>query len=119
MNGSTFERLGGFARVRLLVAMSIAKQKEAEYMLESCSRMVERQTRALEQEKERAEKLLLNIMPRQVYAELKEFGTTTPQSFETASVLMSDFVGFTGMAISRDPGAVALLLLQLRRLRRG
>jgi adenylate cyclase len=96
----------GEDEVILVEAMSIAKQKEAEYMLESYSRMVERQTRALEQEKERAEKLLLNIMPRQVYAELKEFGTTTPQSFETASVLMLDFVGFTEMAISRDPGAL-------------
>jgi hypothetical protein len=61
---------------------SIGKQKEAEYMLDSYSRMVERQTRALEQEKERVEKLLLNIMPRRVYEELKDFGTTTPQSFD-------------------------------------
>jgi adenylate cyclase len=87
-------------------AMSISKQKEAEYMLDSYSRMVERQTRALEQEKERVEKLLLNIMPRRVYEELKDSGTTTPQSFESASVLLLDFVGFTDMAISRDPGAL-------------
>jgi adenylate cyclase len=87
-------------------AMGIAKQKEAEYMLDSYSRMVERQTRALEQEKERSEKLLLNIMPRRVYEELKDFGTTTPQTFASASVLMLDFVGFTEMAISRDPSAM-------------
>lgn len=87
-------------------ATSIAKQKEAEFMLDSYSRMVERQTRALQQEKERADRLLLNIMPRRVYDELKEFGTTTPQSFSSASVLMLDFVGFTDMAISRDPGAL-------------
>jgi adenylate cyclase len=86
--------------------VSITKQKEAEYMLDSYSRMVERQTRALEQEKERVEKLLLNIMPRRVYEELKDFGTTTPQAFESASVLLLDFVGFTEMAISRDPGAL-------------
>jgi adenylate cyclase len=87
-------------------AVSIAKQKEAEYLLDSYSRMVERQTRALEQEKARVEKLLLNIMPRRVYEELKDFGTTTPQSFESASVLLLDFVGFTDMAIARDPGAL-------------
>jgi adenylate cyclase len=87
-------------------AVSISKQKEAEYMLDSYSRMVERQTRALEQEKERVEKLLLNIMPRRVYEELKDSGTTTPQSFPSASVLMLDFVGFTDMAVSRDPGAL-------------
>jgi adenylate cyclase len=92
--------------VVLVEATSIAKQKEAEYMLDSYSRMVERQTRALEQEKERVEKLLLNIMPRSIYEELKDFGTTTPQSFPSVSVLMLDFVGFTEMAVSRDPSAL-------------
>jgi adenylate cyclase len=98
-------RLAG-EEVVLAEGVNISKQKEAEYMLDSYSRMVERQTRALEQEKERADKLLLNIMPRSVYEELKDFGTTTPQSFESASVLLLDFVGFTDMAISRDPGAL-------------
>jgi class 3 adenylate cyclase len=51
------------------------------------------------------EKLLLNIMPRSVYEELKDFGTTTPQRFEQASILMLDFVGFTEMAIANDPSA--------------
>jgi adenylate cyclase len=90
----------------IVEATAIGKQKEAEYMLDSYSRMVERQTRALQQEKERVDRLLLNIMPRRVYDELKEFGTTTPQSFTTASVIMLDFVGFTEMAVSRDPGAL-------------
>jgi adenylate cyclase len=85
-------------------AISIAKEKEAEYMLDSYAKLSERQARALEQEKERAERLLLNIMPRRVFEELKDFGTTTPQSFGSASVLMLDFVGFTEMAISREPG---------------
>jgi adenylate cyclase len=61
---------------------------------------VERQTRALEQEKERIEKLRLKIMPRTVDEELEDFGTTTPRSFEFASVLMLDVVGFTEL-ISR------------------
>jgi adenylate cyclase len=95
--------VAGTAAVLAEVA-NISKQKEAEYMLDSYSRLAERQTRAVEQEKERAEKLLLNIMPRRIYEELKEFGTTTPQSFQSSSVLLLDFVGFTEMAISRDPG---------------
>jgi adenylate cyclase len=90
--------------VVLVQAHNITKQREAEYMLDSYSRLMERQARALEQEKERAERLLLNIMPRSVAAELRDFGTTTPQSFKAASVLMLDFVGFTEMAISREPG---------------
>jgi adenylate cyclase len=90
----------------IVEARDIARQKEAEYMLDSYSRLVERKTREIEQEKERAEKLLLNIMPRRVYEELKDFGTTTPQSFESVSVLMLDFTGFTEMAISREPSAL-------------
>ncbi|HUF70923.1 MAG TPA: adenylate/guanylate cyclase domain-containing protein [Longimicrobiales bacterium] len=90
----------------LIEAQSIAKQKEAEYMLDSYSRLVERKTRELEQEKERAERLLLNIMPRRVYEELREFGTTTPQAFDEVSVLLLDFAGFTEMAIAREPTAL-------------
>jgi adenylate cyclase len=96
----------GPAEAVLAEAVPITRQKEAEYMLDSYSRMVERQNRALEQERTRADRLLLNIMPRRVYEELKEFGTTTPQSFPSASVLLLDFVGFTERAISRDPAAL-------------
>lgn len=84
---------------------NITKQKEAEYMLDSYSRMAEKNAREVQREKERVEKLLLNIMPHTVYEELRDFGTTTPQRFDQASVLMLDFVGFTEMAISSDPGA--------------
>ena len=52
---------------------------------------------------ERFRSLLLNIMPRQVYDEWKEFGVTTPQKFEEASVLMLDFVGFTRMSVIHEP----------------
>ncbi|CAN5708173.1 hypothetical protein BH23GEM9_BH23GEM9_17380 [soil metagenome] len=97
---------GATDRLLLVEAHDISKQKEVEYMLDSYSRLMERQARELAQEKERAERLLLNIMPRSVAAELNDFGTTTPQSFDSASVLMLDFVGFTEMAISRDPGAL-------------
>ena len=90
----------------LLEGKNISKQREAEYMLDSYSRMSEKNARELQREKERVEKLLLNIMPRTVYEELKDYGTTTPQKFDSASVLMLDFVDFTDMAIARDPGAL-------------
>lgn len=84
----------------------ISKQKQAEYMLESYSKLAERNAKDLEREKERAERLLLNIMPRSVYEEMRDYGTVTPQLFEHASILMIDFVGHTEMAISRDPAAL-------------
>ena len=90
----------------ILEAQNISKIKELEYMIESYSKMVEKQNRTLAREKERVEKLLLNVMPKSVYEELKTFGVTTPQKYENASVLMLDFVGFTDMAISQDPAGI-------------
>lgn len=90
----------------ILECQNISKMKELEYMIESYSRMVEKQNRTLEREKERVEKLLLNVMPKSVYEELKTFGVTTPQRYEQASVLMLDFVGFTDMAIADDPAGI-------------
>ena len=84
----------------------IAKRRQAEYMLESYSHMAEKNASDLRREKERVEKLLLNIMPRSVYEEMKDYGTVTPQRFDDASILMLDFVDFTEMAVSRDPSAL-------------
>lgn len=92
--------------VLILECQNISKIKELEYMIESYSGMVEKQNRTLEREKERVEKLLLNIMPKKVYEELKTFGVTAPQKYEQASVLMLDFVGFTDMAIFEDPAGI-------------
>ena len=90
----------------LVECHDISKQKQAEYLLDSYSKLQEKHTRELRREKERGEKLLLNIMPRSVYEEMRDFGTTTPQRFESASVMLLDFVGFTDMAISHDPGGL-------------
>jgi adenylate cyclase len=90
----------------LVQVQSIGKEMEVQYMLDSYSRLAEKNAHELEKEKDRVEKLLLNIMPRAVVEELKEYGTATPQRFEAVSVLMLDFVGFTEMTISSDPSAI-------------
>ncbi|MEX2426474.1 MAG: adenylate/guanylate cyclase domain-containing protein [Thermomicrobiaceae bacterium] len=84
----------------------VSRQKQAEYLLESYSRMAEKNARDIQREKERVERLLLNIMPRSVYDEMKDYGTVTPQVFNNATILMLDFVGSTEKKISRDPGAL-------------
>ncbi len=88
----------------IVECFDISKRKQSEYMLESYSQVSERNTRELQREKDRVEKLLLNIMPRSVYEEMKDYGTTTPARFDAATVLLLDFVGFTDMAVSREPG---------------
>ena len=75
-------------------------------MLDSYSKLAEKNARDLEKEKDRVEKLLLNIMPRPVFEEMKEYGTATPQRFDAVSILMLDFVGFTDMTIAQDATAI-------------
>lgn len=92
---------------RLVVeCQDVTKRKEAEHMLDSYARMVEKHTREVQRERERAEKLLLNIMPRAVFEEMKEFGSVAPQQFDNATILMLDFAGHTDMAVSREAGAL-------------
>jgi class 3 adenylate cyclase len=90
----------------LTEAYDITKEKESQYMLESYSRLAEKNARKLESEKNRVERLLLNIMPKSIYEELKDSGVTSPQRFEGATILMLDFVRFTDMTISQDPSAL-------------
>ncbi len=94
----------------VLEGQNVSKLRELEYMIESYSKMVEKQNRSLQREKERAEKLLLNIMPKKVYEEIRTFGVTTPERFESASVLMLEFVGFAERTETQDP---ATLVAQL------
>jgi adenylate cyclase len=54
-------------------------------------------------ERERAESLLLNVLPAAVAAELKETGSTTPRRYEGVSVLYADIVGFTPQSAGMDP----------------
>jgi adenylate cyclase len=93
----------GDAPIWVLECQNNSKVKELEALIESYSTMIERQNRSLVREKERAEKLLLNIMPKTVYEELKSFGVTTPQRYDQATVVMLDFVGFTARAAEQDP----------------
>ena len=54
-------------------------------------------------EKGKSDNLLLNILPEKIANELKEFGRTTPQHYETASVMFTDFKGFTKFSENHSP----------------
>jgi adenylate cyclase len=49
----------------------------------------------IEKEKDRSDNLLLNILPAEIAAELKEKGEAAARDFDTVSVLFTDFVEFT------------------------
>ncbi|MGK0406193.1 MAG: class 3 adenylate cyclase/tetratricopeptide (TPR) repeat protein [Roseivirga sp.] len=58
-------------------------------------RYTNRAKKIIEKEKERSENLLLNILPANIAAELKEKGRAEAREFEMVSTLFSDFKGFT------------------------
>ncbi len=52
----------------------------------------------IEQRRQEADRLLLNILPKPVADELKRTGASTPVKYEDVTVLFTDFVGFTAAA---------------------
>jgi len=54
-------------------------------------------------EKQRSDKLLLNILPEETAEELKNKGSATPKHYKTVSVLFTDFKGFTKIAEKLTP----------------
>jgi class 3 adenylate cyclase len=54
-------------------------------------------------EKGRSDKLLLNVLPRNVADELKESGASAPRKFENITVLFCDIVGFSRIASDLSP----------------
>lgn len=57
----------------------------------------------IEQEKNRSDSLLLNILPEETAIELKQSGKVLAKKFESVTVLFTDFKGFTQCAESLSP----------------
>lgn len=57
-------------------------------------------------ERDRSDKLLLNILPFEIAQELKESGTTQAKHFDEVTVMFTDFKDFTKIAESMSPKAL-------------
>jgi guanylate cyclase len=57
----------------------------------------------LKEEQGRSERLLLNVLPREIAPTLKAGGRTIAQSYESASVLFADIVGSTPLFAELEP----------------
>ncbi len=62
--------------------------------------------RTLAEEKSRAEDLLHNILPKSIAEELKIHGRVQPRYYESATILFTDFKGFTGLTERLEPRAL-------------
>jgi len=72
--------------------------------------IIDARNRDVEAERERAEHLLLNILPSDVADELKSGRTTIAKRHEQVTVLFADLVGFTPLASTMPPEETVGLL---------
>ena len=59
--------------------------------------------KALEAEKKRSEELLLNILPAKIADELKTRNEVEPRHYNSATIMFTDFKGFTRLAEASEP----------------
>jgi len=64
---------------------------------------IKKTNKAISDERDRSEKLLLNILPKETAQELKKNGRVLAKRFDAVTVLFTDFQGITKHAESLDP----------------
>ena len=65
------------------------------------------------QEEEKSEKLLLNVLPREIASMLKESEETIAERFENVSILFADLVNFTPLSAEVSPEQMVDLLNEI------
>lgn len=87
-----------FAVVIMLYRSNITKKKN--------NKLLEEEKKKTEIERDKSDELLLNIFPPTIAHELKTKGKTQVRHYELASVLFTDFKGFTTIAEKMNPAAL-------------
>lgn len=64
---------------------------------------VKKTNKIIEKEKSRSDNLLLNILPSETAEELKREGKVKAKKFDSATIMFTDFQGFTHLAENLDP----------------
>jgi len=66
-------------------------------------KFIKKTNRIIEEEKDRSEKLLRNILPEETALELKQRGKVRAKKFESVTVLFTDFKNFTRASLNLTP----------------
>lgn len=76
----------------------------------NANKELEDKNRIIQQERERSDELLLNILPEKTAMELKKNNKAAAQSYESVSVLFTDFKDFTQITEKMSPDDLVTLL---------
>lgn len=85
--------IGAVSGIAFFLLYYFVKEKDRAYKL-------------LNAEQERSEKLLLNVLPKEIAPRLKESNQTIADNFDCASVLFADIVGSTTLFANMEPGEI-------------
>ncbi len=88
-------------RLQKLRLSTLVEKKTQEVIKQK--NQIEKQKELLEKEKDKAEQLLLNILPEETAQELKSKGKASARQYRRVSVMFTDFKGFTSIAEDMKP----------------
>ncbi|WP_020537364.1 adenylate/guanylate cyclase domain-containing protein [Lewinella cohaerens] len=90
----------GIAGILLLLALLLYSRFAAK---KRTAKSLEEKNQQIEEERERSDELLLNILPAPIAEELKTKGKAQARQYKEATVFFSDFINFTGIAEKLTP----------------
>lgn len=105
-----FQNLLSAASVAVVFIFLLDKMRFTSWLK---SRTIEGQARELQSDKERIDKLLLNILPANVAGELKDKGSVLPVFYPSVTIVFTDFIGFTKIAEKLTPDQLVSALDEL------
>ena len=86
-----------FASLFSLIPIYISRQKnKIEFLIQN-------ETRLIKNEKEKTEKILFNVLPKDIASELNEKGNVMPKGYDEVSILFTDFKNFTNASSTMSP----------------
>ncbi len=92
---------GAFTKERIelinILSSQMAISLENALLYENMEDNIQLRTKQLNQEKEKSDELLLNILPPGIAAELKSHGKSKAQKFENVTVMFTDIVNFSSL----------------------
>jgi ligand-binding sensor domain-containing protein/class 3 adenylate cyclase len=95
--------LGVFSFIKIRERNLLRVNRILEEKVEQRTKEVVAQTKEIDKQKGEIERLLLNILPKNISEELRQKGKATAGHYDMVSVLFTDFKGFTGISERLTP----------------